>query len=160
ALMDLLSGHPLAMRAILPRLEKMSAGQVLAALKSNLAGLKLEGDPEQAKLYATLAFVEQSLPQHLRPLLMLLTMHEGYVDADYLEAMARQGDVVWTRAKVDTLMQALVAAGLLRDIGEATYQMHPLLTSYLRSRPAESGENRDTWARAFVGVMGRLSDEL
>src|SRR5262249_30703772 len=45
-LMDLLGGHPLAMRTVLPRLEKMSAGQVLAALRSNLSGLKLEGDPD------------------------------------------------------------------------------------------------------------------
>ena len=41
--MDLLGGHPLAMRAILPRLEKMKAGQVVRALQSNLAALDLAG---------------------------------------------------------------------------------------------------------------------
>ena len=89
--MNLLGGHPLAMRAVLPRLEKMSAGQVLAALRSNLAGLKLGADNDEARLYATLSFVEQSLPQELRPLLTLLGMHEGFVDAEYLEDHGEAG---------------------------------------------------------------------
>ena len=161
-LMNLLGGHPLAMRAILPRLEKMSAAQVLAALRSNLSSLKLDGDEDQAKLYATLAFVQQSLPEELRPLLLPLGMHEGFVDADYLEAMAKQIDAAWSRDKIDALMQALIVAGLLRDVGAATYEMHPLLTSYLRLAHLKdvSGETRDPWARAFVDVMGRLADQL
>ena len=162
ALMDFLGGHPQAMRAVLPRLERMSAGQVLAALRSNLADLKLGGDGDEAKLYATLNFVEQSLPQELRPLLVLVGMHEGFVDADYLEAMAKRVGDNWSRAKIDALVQALVGAGLLRDIGQATYEMHPLLTSYLRtvSQPTVQPENRDSWARAFVDVMGRVADQL
>lgn len=159
-LMNLLGGHPLAMRAILPRLEKMSAGQVLEGLRSNIASLKLDGDGEQAKLYATLAFVEQSLPEELRPLLVLVGMHERFVDADYLEAMAKRVDAIWSRDKIDTLMQALVSAGLLRDIGQAIYEMHPLLTSYLRSTDGTALENRDVRVRAFVDVMGTFADTL
>ncbi len=160
-LMDFLGGHPQAMRAVLPRLEKMSAGQVLAALRSNLADLKLGGD-EEARLYATLNFVEQSLPQELRPLLTLVGMHEGFVAANFLEIMAKEVDAAWTRAKIDALMQALVTAGLLRDIGQATYEMHPLLTSYLRtvSLPGVQPETKDSWARAFVDVTGKLADQL
>jgi tetratricopeptide (TPR) repeat protein len=160
-LMDFLGGHPQAMQAVLPRLERMSAGQVLTALRSNLAGLKLGGDDE-ARLYATLNFVEQSLPQELRPLLMLVGMHEGFVDADYLEAMAKQVDAAWTRAKIDALMQALATAGLLRDIGQATYEMHPLLTSYLRtvSLPSVRPDDRDSWGRAFVKIMATVADRL
>src|SRR5262249_35589949 len=78
-----LGGHPLAMRAILPLLENMSAGQVLTALRSNLVSLRSELDPELAKLYATLAFVEQSLPEELRPLLTLFGMHEGFINYGY-----------------------------------------------------------------------------
>jgi tetratricopeptide (TPR) repeat protein len=161
-LMDFLGGHPQAMRAILPRLEKLSAAQVLAALRSNLADLKLGGDGDEAKLHATLNFVEQSLPQELRPLLTLVGMHEGFVDADYLEAMAKEVDAAWTRGRVDALMQALATAGLLRDIGQATYEMHPLLTSYLRtvSLPSVRPEDRDSWARAFVDVMGSVANRL
>jgi tetratricopeptide (TPR) repeat protein len=160
-LMDLLGGHPLAMRAILPRLEKMSAGHVLSALQSNMASLKQGGDPEQARLFATLAFVEQSLPPELQPLLTLLGMHEGFVTAALLEPMAQQVDAAWTRARINALMQAMITAGLLRDVGSETYQMHPLLTSYLRhTQNNEPADNRDSWTHAFVDVMGSVADEL
>ena len=160
-LMNQLGGHPLAMRAILPRLEKMSARQVLAALRSNLASLGLDKNPEQAKLYAILAFVEQSLPEELRPLLTLVGMHEGFVDADFLEEMAKKVDVAWSRAKIDALIQALVAAGLLQDIGKAIYTMHPLLTSYSRSAEIMSAsEIRDAWVRSFVKVMSLVAAGL
>jgi tetratricopeptide (TPR) repeat protein len=161
-LMDLLGGHPLAMRALLPRLEKLSAAQVLAALRSNLASLKLEGDEDQAKLYATLAFVEQSLPEELRPLQVLLGLHEGFVTAALFEMMAKQVDAGWSRAKINALMQALVTAGLLRDFGQAIHEMHPLLTSYLRSAQVKNAsvDHPDGWSRAFVDVMARLADDL
>lgn len=161
-LMNLLGGHPLAMRAILPRLEKMTAAQVLSALRSNLTDLKIEGDPDQNKLYATLQFVTQSVPEQLKPLLILVGLHEGFVDADYLEAMAKQVDNAWSRSRIDTLMQMLVSAGLLRDIGRSTYQMHPLLTTYLRSSQISdaSEEVRNHCSRAFVGVMGAIADHL
>jgi tetratricopeptide (TPR) repeat protein len=54
-------------------------------------------------------------------------------------------------------MAALGVAGLLRDIGNATFEMHPLLTSYLRSRENAAPE---PYQRAFVDVMGRLADGL
>src|ERR1017187_5827866 len=53
-------------------------------------------------------------------------------------------------------MDALGVAGLVRDVGQATYEMHPLLTSYLRSR----GDAAEPCQRAFVDVMGRLADDL
>ena len=159
--MDLLGGHPLAMRAVLPQLEKISAAEVLEAVRSNLS-LKFGEDQDQAKLYATLAFVEGSLPHELLPLLALIGMHEGFVDADFLEAMAKQVDSGWTRPKINTLLQALVVAGLLQDIGQTIFEMHPLLTSYLRLPHLKNAltENRDQWARAFVDVMARLADTL
>ncbi|HEV2987895.1 MAG TPA: tetratricopeptide repeat protein, partial [Candidatus Angelobacter sp.] len=160
-LMDLLGGHPLAMRAILPRLEKLSAAQVLAALRSNLDSLKLDEEEEgQKSLYATLAFVEQSLAEELRPLLVLLGMHESFVQAGLLEMMARQVDGGWSRASIDALLEALVFAGLLRQMGQTIYELHPLLTSYLRSNNRKAVDKSDGWARAFVDVMGTLADGL
>ncbi|HEY6250897.1 MAG TPA: tetratricopeptide repeat protein [Candidatus Angelobacter sp.] len=161
-LMDQLSGHPLAMRVVLPRLEIMSAGQVLTALRSNLAALNPIGDGEQAKLYATLAFVEKSLPEDLRRLLVVIGMHEGFVDANMLVAIAREADAGWSRDKIDVLMLALGSAGLLRDIGYETYEMHPLLTSYLRAAHTGNGEalEQDALVRAFVDAMSVLANEL
>ena len=161
-LMKLLGGHPLAMRVILPRLEKMSAAQVLAALQSNLDAFDLGDDEQQTKLFATLRFVEQSLPDELQELLLPLAMHEGFLDANYLEGMSTSVDAKWGRAEIDRLIGALVAAGLLWQVKQAVYQMHPLLTSFLRATRLEGGtpENRESWARAFVDVMAKLADAV
>jgi len=161
-LMKLLGGHPLAMRAILPRLENLTARDVANALRSNLAALGVGVDDAQAKMTATLAFVEQSLPGELRPLLVLLAMHEGFVDADYLEDMAKAVDAIWSRERIDRLLQILVTAGLLRDRGQAVHELHPALTGFLRSNclDASPAEIRDAWARAFVDVVGTLADQL
>ena len=112
-LMNLLGGHPLAMRVILPRLEKQMAGQVAAGLKSNLAGLGDRGDEAERKLFATLQFVEESLPEELRELLVPLGMHEGYVAADYLERMAKSAGGDWNRPRIDELAEALEVADQL-----------------------------------------------
>jgi hypothetical protein len=156
-LMDQLAGHPLAMRVVLPRLEKMTAGKIAEALRSNLTELGLSEEEEQGRLFATLRFVEQGLAEDLRPLLRLVGLHEGYVGADHLEVMAKEVDAGWTPQHINRLMEALEGAGLLRDAGRQVYEMHPLLTSYLRSRAEAAPE---VCERAFVGVVARLADLL
>ena len=161
-LMKLLGGHPLAMRVILPRLEKLSAAQVLAALQSNLDAFDPGDDEQQTKLFATLRFVEQSLPKELQELLVPLAMHEGFLAANLLEYMSKSIDAKWGRAEIDGLIGALVAAGLLRELGQEVYQMHPLLTSFLRATRLEGGtsEGREGWARAFAVVMASVADAV
>ena len=161
-LMKLLGGHPLAMRVILPRLEKLSAAQVVAALQSNLDAFDLGGDEQQTKLFATLRFGEQSLPNELQELLVPLAMHESFLEANLLEYMSKSVDAKWSRAEIDRLIGALVAAGLLWQVGQAVYQMHPLLTSFLRATRLEgsSTEGRESWARAFADGMAKLADAV
>lgn len=161
-LMDLLGGHPLAMRAILPSLEKMSPGQVLSELRSDLASLKNHGNIEQEKLHATLAFVEQALPEQQRPLLTLLALHARFVDADDLNEMAKKVGPLGSRDGIDSLMHILVSAGLSRKIRSVIYEMHPLLTTYLQSAStsATRPHTQDIYARAFVEVMARVASDL
>jgi hypothetical protein len=67
-LMKQLGGHPLAMRAILPQLEKRSAASIAKALRENVQELKLAaGDEAYEQLFAALRFVEDALPESLRP---------------------------------------------------------------------------------------------
>src|SRR5262249_36840900 len=75
-LMDLLGGHPLSMRVILPRLTDRSAAELIGALQSNLDALGPGGDPAQDKLFATLRLAERSLPEELQALLVPLAFHE------------------------------------------------------------------------------------
>ncbi len=154
-LINQLAGHPLAMRVVLPKLEHMPAAKVAEALRTNLAELGLNEQEEQSRLFATLRFVEQGLPEELRPLLGLVGLHEAYVDADYLEAMAKQVNPNWTRSQIDQLLAALSGAGLVREIGNATCEMHPLLTSYLRSQSAP-----EACQHAFVDIMGSVAYDL
>ncbi|EGJ51770.1 tetratricopeptide repeat protein [Desulfocurvibacter africanus] len=161
-LMDDLNGHPLAMRVILPRLETLSAGHIREALKRNLDDLKLsEDDPEQQRLLATLRFAQEAVPEELRPLLVPLALHERYVDANFLMAMARQVDSTWTRDKVDRLLDILSCAGLLRAIVQATYDIHPALTGFLRRVHIETVDQAlDSWKKEFVNLMATLADHL
>ena len=159
ALMDALDGHPLMMRAILPMLDGRSAAAIAEALRTNLDDLPLEGDDTRAKVLATLRFVEQSLPEDLQPLLTPLSLHERFADADYLEEMAKQVEANWTRPRIDRFLTALSIAGLVRELGQTVYELHPALTGFLRSaRLADA--SRDDWARAYVDVMGSLADAL
>jgi tetratricopeptide (TPR) repeat protein len=156
-LMKQLGGHPLAMRVVLPKLEEMPAAKIAEALRTNIKELGLNEEEEQGRLFATLRFVEQGLAEELRPLLGLAGLHEGYMSVYLLELMATQVDAGWTRERIDRFVAALASAGLVRDIGQATYEMHPLLTSYLRSRVDGGSEQ---CRRAFVDVMGSLADTL
>jgi CHAT domain/NB-ARC domain len=132
-LMSQLAGHPLAMRVVLPRLEHMPAAKVSEVLRTNIAELELSEQEEQGRLFATLRFVEQGLPEQLRPMMGFVALHEGCLDAEYLEPMCKQVDPEWTRQRIDQLVGALANAGLVWDVGAGTYEIHPLLTSYLRS---------------------------
>ncbi|MFB3131615.1 MAG: hypothetical protein ACE10K_03750, partial [Rhodothermales bacterium] len=160
-LMDLLDGHPLAMRVMLPLLEDRPAATLADALKHNLDTLGTTGDALQDKLFATLRFVEDNVPDDLRPLLTPLALHERFLDASYLEYMAQQVNDGWTRARLDRFVEILSVAGLLRPRGQATYEIHPLLTSFLRARVSDTDEETaEAWTRAFVDVMGRVADQV
>lgn len=159
-LMDLLGGHPLAMRVVLPRLEKRTAADLVTALRSNVAALGDGGEEAETKLYATLKLAEDALPEDLKELLLPLGMHERYVDGDYLAAMAEKVDGAWTRDRIDRFLGLQVNAGLLRDEGQSVYEMHPALSGFLRAKVVQgaSAEARDVWSRTFVDVMGRVAD--
>jgi tetratricopeptide (TPR) repeat protein len=144
------------MRVVLPKLEKMPAAKIAEALRTNIAELGLSEQEEQGRLFATLRFVEQGLAEELRPLLGLIGLHEGYVQVHLLEAMAKKVDGDWTRERIDRFMVALGVAGLARDVGNSAYEMHPLLTSYLRSR----GDAPERCQRVFAKTMGSLADYL
>ncbi len=154
-LMDLLEGHPLAMRVVLPRLQKHPPRRLMELIESNLAAFASE-DQESAKLFATLGFAKDGLPPDLQPLLIPLALHERFVDGDLLEAMARQLDAAFDGGRIDRLTGALGVAGLLRDRGNRIYEMHPALSRFLRLGVLDrtANESRDAWCRAFVDVLG------
>lgn len=90
-------------------------------------------------------------------------MHEGYLELDYLETMAKLMPGDWSRAQIDELVGGLTTAGLVRDMGLAIYELQPALTGYLRSRSGcltSGSSGADDWKRAFVHVMAVFADSL
>lgn len=157
-LMNLLNGHPLSMRVILPILEKQSAASAAEELQSGMAAMNTQQDEANAHLHATLGFAQTALPEELQPLLIPLGMHERFVDLNYLEAMAKQVDDAWTRELLNRFAEAMVYMGLLYDRGNGIYEIHPALTGYLRAIAPE--KERTAWAPVFVDVMGGLANHF
>ncbi|QJX00929.1 CHAT domain-containing protein [Frigoriglobus tundricola] len=162
ALMKLLRAHPLAMRVVLSKLAQRTAAQLNAALETNITQfLPSAKDESEAILFATLQFASDGLPKEWQPLLVPVGLHESYLDADFLESMAKQADASVTRAMINECLGALANAGLVRHTGQAIYELHPLLTSYLRSTHESLAlEVRNVWSGAFVDVMGSVAKDL
>ncbi|MEM8558768.1 MAG: tetratricopeptide repeat protein [Bacteroidota bacterium] len=161
ALLERLEGHPLMMRVVLTRLGERSAVELSTALSEDLDALERSEVGAQAKLFATLQFVEDGLEKRLCALLDGVAQFEGFVDASYLEAMAKQIEAPFDRVDVDQLFAALSYAGLVQDRGHGVMQLHPMLTSYIRTRHVQpDGEAVEPWKRAFVQVIAQSVGRL
>lgn len=161
-LLDQTDGNPMAMRIMLPELKDRSAEELCKALETNLQSLGDVAMASEGKLLATLQYAEQSVPESSRPLLVPLALYERFVDGNDLEAMAAQSGTAQsetaTRTRVDALLQALTHAGLLESCGATIYQIHPMLTRYLRRSEVESSDK--SWQRAFVEVMASRTNSF
>ena len=158
-LMDLLEGHPLAMRVVLPKLQNSSPSQLMGLIESNLAAFATQ-DQESAKLFATLEFAKDGLSPDLQTLLIPLAWHERFLNADLLQQMAGQVDETLGSGQVAQLTAALVAAGLLRERGDSVYEMHPALSRFLQLTVLKGTDEhvRDAWCHVFVNAMGSVAD--
>ena len=155
ALLEQLRGHPLAIRVLLPKLRQMPATTICEVLRRNIAELGLTESEEQSQLLASLQLVRGELPEELRPLLELVSLHESHLHCEFLLSMARDINSAWTEPDIDRLTQVLCRAGLMWETFGSVYELHPLLTSYLRRESA--GEKCQ---RAFTGGMAVIADVL
>ena len=100
--------------------------------------------------------LDQAVPDDLRPLLIPLSLYEGYFNSEDFKSLAHKASKAWEPLQIDKLVNILVSAGLLRAIRQNQFEMHPVLTGYLRSAVPRD----DIWSRAFVDVMGTLASDL
>ena len=153
-LMEKLDGHPLAMRAVLLRLEQTSASSLLKALEQGFVGAAQ--DDSTARIYAALALLEASFPPQFNTVLPFIGLHQRYVDLGSLEAMAKNSEAATDRTTIEACCVALERAGLIHPQGNGIYAMHPALNGYLRQHhPAGTAVQR-----AFVDLMGSFADLL
>ncbi len=154
ALMDALDGHPLAMRAVLPRLAETDVGSLLGELEAAFVGAA--GDAGTRAIFAALSLLDAGLPEAFAPVLDLIGLHRRFVQIDVLGQVAEAAGTPVRRETLGHCLAALETGGLLQHIGHGVYRLHPALSGYLAQRrpTAELAE------RGFVEVMGRLADEL
>ncbi len=154
ALMNELDGHPLALRAVLLRLQDKGAEELLAELKRAFTGA--EGDESTRRIFAALGLLDRGLPEAYAPILQLIGLHRRFVDIDYLARMETGEEGTGARATLEHCFTALENGGLLHHLGNGIYRMHPALSGFLAQRhPA--GE---LWQRGFVDFMGRFAEHL
>ena len=153
-LIKLLEGHPLAMRAVLLRLNESDAKSLKQELEKGFLGAK--GDESTIRIYTALDLLIKSFPAEFNLPLQFIGLHQRYVDINFIEAMGKSAEAEVSREVLKTVFSALENAGQLHGIGNGVYSMHPALTGYLRScfaaaKPVESG---------FIHVMGNLANSL
>lgn len=154
ALLKELDGHPLAIRAILLRLDERKAADLLAELQQQFAGQ--EGDDSTRRIFAALSIFDQGLPEAFAPILQLIGLHQQFVDRDYLESMLQTAEDTAALPQLDACFATLEAAGLLHHQGQNSYRMHPALHHHLSRRHPPSTARQC----AFVDFMGRFADNL
>jgi tetratricopeptide (TPR) repeat protein len=153
-----LHGHPLAMRIIIPQLERFSAAELRNVLHHKTS--KLKADTEEALLLATLELAESSVPEELKPLLTLLAMHRDFFSLPHVKLMAKTAG----RDPLDAekLIQVLSSAGLVTHVGGDMHEMHPMLAGYLSSvmLPTVPADDRESLIRAFISVTASMADKI
>ena len=160
-LLEWLGGHPLAMQAVLPQLEKHNVPELWSTLENNLGRFSGLDDEIQRRLYSCLDILRQSLPEDLRPLLVPLSLHEKYLDVDYLAQIAQEADQSFDRVRIDLFVSALTPAGLLTKRNSTAYEIHPLLATFLRGQVLSKAatDEVEEWTRAFVMFMALLAED-
>jgi tetratricopeptide (TPR) repeat protein/GTPase SAR1 family protein len=158
-LVNELRGHPLALQALLPQLSSHSSSTLLARLQGEIDTLDREGDEMTERLFATLRFVEDTIPEDLRELLVPLSLHERFVDDRLLAGMCDAQGSSFDRDDVDRLLSTLTTAGLVQPLGANVYSVHPMLTSYLRSSHENGVAEQGEWSNAFVEIMAQVAGE-
>ncbi|CAK8720869.1 TPR repeat:TPR repeat [Candidatus Electrothrix laxa] len=152
ALIEELDGHPLALRTVLFQLKEKKPAELLADLRKEFA--LMEGDESSSRILATLAVLDQGLPEEYGPVLQLIGLHRRFVDQDYLKQMLGHAEI--TTVLTWACFALLESAGLIQALGRNIFQIHAVLPTYLaQQHPAE-----EFLQRAFVDFMSRLADGL
>ena len=153
-LMQLLGGHPLAMRAVLLRLPEIDAAGLKKQLEQGFAGA--EGDESSRRIDAALNVLTAGFPPEFNTALQFIGLHQRNVDIDCVEAMSKAAEAAIGKDTLRTAFAALENAGLLHHLGRGIYSMHPALSGFLRGHYEAS----DPVRHGFVYFMGSFADSL
>jgi tetratricopeptide (TPR) repeat protein len=147
-LMNKLAGNPLAVRAILLRLQEKSAAAILNELENNIT--LIGTDEGTQRIQVALAVFEKGIDRTYAPTLRLLGLHEHHADTDLLGDMLKE---IGETTPPEPCFTTLESAGLCHHIGNNIYKIHPALRSCLvQLHPAQKTDKQ-----TFVEVMSNLA---
>jgi tetratricopeptide (TPR) repeat protein len=149
-----LDGNPLAIRAILLRLQERSASKLLKELDEDFKGF--DGDESTLRIQSVFNLLNRGLDKSFVPILQLIGLHEHYVAANYLEYMLGDTEYQDSCEYLTDCFTVLENAGFCHEIEERVYKMHPALRSCL----AQTYPAQEILQKKFVDVMGGIANQL
>jgi tetratricopeptide (TPR) repeat protein len=151
-LLKLLGGHPLSLRVVLRHLKAQTPVQLIEALRRGLDTFQgAEEEGREKSLAVSLDYSFANLSARARQHLPFLGLFSERVNAHWLDNFSANPDSDWGQAyrlvfgenlqKSDWigLLNEATAAGILEDLGETIYKIHPALPWYLRQQLDKMG---------------------
>jgi tetratricopeptide (TPR) repeat protein len=151
-LLKLLGGHPLSLRVVLRHLKTQSPVQLIEALRRGLDTFKgAEEEGREKSLTVSLDYSFANLSERARQHLPFLGLFCDRVNAHWLDNFSANPDSDWGQAYRAVfgenlqesdwigLLNEATAAGILEDLGETIYKIHPALPWYLRQQLDKMG---------------------
>jgi tetratricopeptide (TPR) repeat protein len=168
-LQEWLGGHPLSMRLVLPHLQTTDPGPLLEDLRE---GRVRSGDERAGSplLDAGLDYSLNHIDRRTSRLLVAVSFFQGVVDADVLGALRHVPGTPPRFAELDgrswrTVLDDAVNVGLLTDLGDGMYRIHPALPGSLQAHwraedPDGHEAERAATLRSLRTVHAHLGVEL
>ena len=151
-ILEKLCGNPLAIRAILLRLQDRTPEDLLRGLDRAFEGQ--EGDESTRRLQAAYAVFGESLKSRFLPVLQVTGLHEYYADADLVREMLAATEEPVPPEAAKSCFEILENAGFCTHVGGNVYRLHPALRGYLQQQLPAPKEMQEE----FVSMMEKVSN--
>jgi len=173
-LINILDGHPIAMRIILPLIEGRSIDSILIEYQENLSSINefFQSENNDIKTYAALQFLINNLSDEIKEYLIPLAFFQNTVEIDLLESVAsiRFSDIeMYVEDEIidkgiQHLVEVLSWNGLIKKFipGTENYQIHNIFSNYLNDYLLKTidEDKYDLWAEVFVFIIGKMSSNI
>ena len=158
-LVDLLNGHPLAVRVVLPELERKTLRELITVIESGTLNAFAGDEDANAALEAALRCVVEQIPAKMRELLLPLSLHHRHLDKNYLNEMIDQSGRPELRGVAKSFLQILSRAGVISRRNSGLYTLHPIFPQFARKFCQDhfSEGTVEEWSEAYVAVLAHTA---
>ena len=171
-LLNVLDGHPGAMRLILPKLEGQSASSIVSQHQKNIDEILpyTESNDIDLNLFAMLRFVEDDLSDIMLEFLPLFSYYEGAFEVELFSSVLgiyKAAAGIWPEISeiddvVDSFVDRLHYRGIIRKLipGTNSYYIHPMYTKYLQEIYLDMIDDEADISEAFVYITSKMSTNM